>query len=465
MKLLMVANRLPITIDKLLEIKGSIGGLSTGMASYCQQSGHEIQWIGWPGIIPKKKDKQPIEDELAKHSCVPVFLSKTDLETFYHGFCNKTIWPLFHYFTSFATYDTSLWDSYCNVNRVYAEAVIKLYKPGQIIWVHDYHLMLVPKLVRAVLPEASIGFFLHTPFPQHEVFRILPSAWRRELLQSLMGCDLVGFHTEDYTDYFLVCLEKLLGHKHTDGVVQIGNRLCRVKTFPMGIDYNKFHTAGADVNVISQSKTVRDQAKGKVIISVDRLDYSKGIINRLKGYELFLQNNPTWHKNVTLIMQVVPSREGVDHYWSMKRQIDEAIGQINGSFGGVDWTPIMYQYKGVPMDELIPLYAASDVALITPLRDGMNLVAKEYVATRQGTGVLILSEMAGAANEMQEAIIVNPNNVGEIAAALLQAVTMPEEDQKFRNTKLQQKLKDGNVVQWATNFLSQFINNNAANAA
>jgi trehalose 6-phosphate synthase/phosphatase len=348
------------------------------------------------------------------------------------------------------------------VNQIFCEAVIDVMQPDDVVWIHDYHLMLLPKLLRDKKPHIPIGFFLHIPFPSFELFRLLPMTWRSEILQGLLGADLIGFHTYDYTQYFLRCVLRILGYEHNMGNILLPDRLVKVDTFPMGIDFQKFQ-AEAATSGSQKDESWKALENFKIVLSIDRLDYTKGILKRLQGYELFLEKNPQWQKKVVLVLVVVPSRVAVEHYQQIKKQIDELVGKINGRFGTIGWTPILYQYKFMPFDALVSLYAASDVALITPLRDGMNLIAKEYIASRtKKTGVLILSEMAGAAKELAEAIVINPNSIEEVAAALAASLEMPEEEQIERNRIMQDRLKSYDVVRWADDFLSQLLSIKAA---
>jgi trehalose 6-phosphate synthase/phosphatase len=464
MRLVIVSNRLPYSVQiqaDSLNLHRSPGGLVSGLTSYLSsmkkasgQNGESL-WIGWPGqSVPDEWQKQLIDRSTDEFQSYPVFVAEDSMDKFYHGFCNSTIWPLFHYFPTFASYNPDHWEQYQEVNRIFCDAVVQTTQPGDLIWIHDYHLMLLPKMIRERLPEASIGFFLHIPFPSFELFRLLPRAWRTEILEGMLGADLVGFHTHHYTQYFLRCCLRILGLEHTFGRITIGNRMAAADTFPMGIEFQQFHTAANSVEVIKESTALRETfGNRKVIISVDRLDYSKGIINRLEGYEIFLERNPEWHDRVVLVVVVVPSRIGVDHYQYLKQQIDEMVGKVNGKFGTISWTPIVYQYRSLEFEPLVALYRTSDVALITPLRDGMNLISKEYVATRvDQTGVLILSEMAGASSELGEALIINPNNREEISIAIKEALEMPESEQVRKNWMMQRRLEHYDVVHWAGNF-------------
>ena len=471
-RIIVVSNRLPFTVAESggeLEFTQSVGGVATGLRSCLtklQHSENDYLWVGWPGSTIGGRLQQVLKERaLAEHRAYPVFLTEEEIENFYQGFCNKTIWPLFHYFPSFASYTEEYYQHYVRVNQTFADALLEILRPDDVIWVHDYHLMLLPRLLRERLPTAGIGFFLHIPFPDYEIFRLLPGRWRKEILQGLLGSDLIGFHTYDYMQYFVRCVLRILGHESHAGQIFLDDRLVRVDTFPMGIDFKSFQEAAASPEVLKERDELRKWlGDSKVVLSVDRLDYSKGIIKRLEGIERVLEANPERHRQVTTILVVVPSRIGLEHYELMKKQIEELVGKINGKFGRIGWTPIIYQYRALSFVPLVAMYALSDVALVTPLRDGMNLIAKEYVASRTDkTGVLILSEMAGAAKELGEAIIINPNNPEEIADALREALDMPLEEQFRRNQVMQYRLSRYDVVRWANDFLDALITIRQAN--
>lgn len=485
MRLLIVSNRLPVTVVRDggdLRFQESVGGLASGLRAYldnrkfssssesqcakspyvqsqCARIQSDYVWVGWPGVTIEEDKRDLLKSKLSPFHAHPVFLSEKSMDKFYHGFSNKTIWPLFHYFTSHVQYDEDFWAHYKQVNVTFCDAVMQIARPDDLIWIHDYHLMLLPGLIRDKIPDASLGFFLHIPFPSFEVFRLFPGQWRREILEGLLGADLIGFHTYDYTHYFLRCVQRILGYENNMGNIIADNHLVRAGIFPMGIDFNKFKDAASSPGVIEEKENLKALFEGrKVVLSLDRLDYTKGIINRLKGFELFLKRNPEWHGRVVLVLVVVPSRTEVDHYQQMKRQIDEIVGKINGRCGRMNWTPIRYHYKFLPFNLLVALYSTSDVALVTPLRDGMNLIAKEYIATKaDGKGVLILSEMAGAAKEAGETIVINPNDIGEIADALKAALEMHEEEQTRCNKAIQARLKRHDVVRWADDFIQALI--------
>ena len=459
-RLLLISNRLPVTVEKRkgeITYRQSIGGLATGLSSFYQT--YNSIWVGWCGLPSnnvKVDERKSIETYLKRHyKNYSLFLSKNDQRLFYSGFCNKTIWPLFHYFTEFSEFSSELWQSYVRVNRLFYNRIMDIVKPEDIIWVHDYQLMLLPEMIRDKLPSTQIGFFLHIPFPSYEIFRLLP--WRREILSGILGADLIGFHTYDYVRHFTSSVRRLLGFEHTFGQISLQHRIAKVDAFPMGIDCERFSSAKGDAKWVNDLR--RNCQKGKmckILLSVDRLDYTKGIIQRLKTFQYFLEKYPEYQKNVTLILIAVPSRIGVRTYQIQKQQIDGLVGNINGQFGTIEWMPVWYLYRAIPFNHLVALYRMGDVAMVTPLRDGMNLVAKEYLASRNDDlGVLVLSEMAGSAAELSEALIVNPNNRDEVADALVKAFTMTDQEQRERNRVMKERLNRYNVITWAEDFMDR----------
>ena len=458
-RLLIVSNRLPVTIQKKkgkTYFNQSVGGLATGLGSFYKS--FDGKWIGWCGITAEKIDleeKKIIETKLEKEfSSYPVILSKKNVELYYGEFCNKTLWPLLHGFTQYVTYDRNSWKAYEKVNEIFANSVLEIAEPEDMVWVHDYHLMLLPSLLRKKHPNMAIGFFLHTPFPSSDIFRLLP--WREEILRGLLEADLLGFHTYSYVQNFLMTVRRLLSLNHTLGKIIVGDHLAKVDSFPIGIDYPRFADAETIPKVQASIKNLnRKLGKTRKILSIDRLDYTKGVLHRLKGFDLFLNSYPEFKEKVTLVLVAVPSRTKVKRYQSLKKNVDELIGKINGDHGTLGWTPIQYIYRSLPFRSLLALYRISDVAMITPLRDGMNLIAKEYVATKtDGKGVLVLSEMAGAVEELREAIIVNPNSIEEIAEALKKALFMSEDEQIRRNRIMQERLRNYDIKFWANDFMN-----------
>jgi trehalose 6-phosphate synthase/phosphatase len=454
-----ISNRLPISVRRKKEqfsIQQSPGGLATGLRVITQKE--DLYLIGWPGLWPyNENEKEDIKSMLKEHHCHPVFLSPPDLEKYYYGFTNKALWPLFHYFSTYCSFEESEWEAYRRVNQKFFKEVSELAGPEDIFWIHDYHLMLLPSLLRGKFPRSSIGFFLHIPFPSSEVFRILP--WRKEILEGLLGADLIGFHTYEYARHFLSSVLRLLDLEHDLGSISVDNRIVKVENFPMGIDFESFEKILEQTSIQRDIKKLQKETKAeerKIILSVDRLDYSKGIPQRLKGIELFLETNPQWHKKIIFIMLCVPSRTKVKHYSLLKEEVDGLVGKINGRFGSPSWIPIHYMYRSLPFNKLLPLYYMADVAMVTPLRDGMNLVAKEFVASKkEKKGVLILSETAGAASELGEALLVNVNNKEDIAEALSQALNMSEEEQKSRMELMRERLFNYDIFKWTKSFIKR----------
>jgi trehalose 6-phosphate synthase/phosphatase len=468
-RLIIVSNRLPFTVrleKDEIKFDESVGGLVTGLSTFLDSYKYHFPrrekhvWLGWPGSTIPEEFKKPVRlRALAECGAYPVFLSETDMEQFYWGFCNKTLWPLFHYFPSYVIYEEKFWQTYQHVNEQFSDALLDFLQPQDLVWIQDYHLMLLPRLLRKKAPQAVLGFFLHIPFPSCEIFRLLPPSWRRELLEGILGADLVGFHTYEYMHHFLQSVLRILGHEHHMGHFTLSDHVTKVETYPMGIDFQKFFATSTAPETQQERACLQQTLSGfRTILSVDRLDYSKGILHRLEGFELLLEKYPEYRGKLVLIMVVVPSRIGVLHYEVMKRQIEELVGRINGRFGSIGWTPILYQYRHFSLYPLSALYGMSEIALVTPLRDGMNLIAKEYIASRTDkTGVLILSEMAGAAKELGEAVIVNPNDRRELAEALNEALRMSREEQVRRNTIMQERLRRYDVIHWASDFVYQLI--------
>lgn len=461
MKLIIIANRLPLKVNRNdnneLEFVRSEGGLTTGLDSL--ETDIEKHWVGWPGTIAESQDEELIiRDHLEALKFHPVFLNQEQIQSHYEGFSNSTLWPLCHYFYSFIDYNTTYWDGYKEVNQIFCDVALDFIQPGDIVWVQDYQLMLLPQMLRESGIDMNIGYFHHIPFPTYELIRVLPQ--RAELVSGLLGADLIGFHTHDYMRHFVSACERILDLRFDLDQVSLENRIAYADVFPMGINYSLYHEAPLLPEIQDKAKELRHIfSDKKLILSVDRLDYSKGILSRIKGFERFLEKHPEFHEKTSLVMIVVPSRDTVDSYYDLKTKIDEAIGAINGRYSSINWTPLYYFYHGFDFNELIAMYHIADVALITPLRDGMNLVAKEYVAAkRDKPGVLILSEMAGAAIELNDALIINPNDTDMIADSIREALEMPEENQLLRLQNMQRKTARYTVNYWANNFINQLLN-------
>lgn len=463
-RLFIVSNRLPVTVSSdtggEVQIITSSGGLITAIDSYLQSSPIDFSqtyWVGVPGCSPKAWEEASRQLKPPDYTYLPVLLYKEQYEMYYNGFSNSVVWPLFHYFPSFAEYKPEYWEHYLLANEHFLEVVLRNACAGDTIWIHDYHLMPLARMIRQRIPDVTIGFFLHIPFPSYEIFRLLPHKWQQGILEGLLGADLIGFHTMDYASLFLQSIQLVLGMDNDRHVLRCDNRLVKVDVFPISIDYQKFHDAYSKKEVVSLRKVMEQKMYGqKIIFSVDRLDYTKGVSHRLKAYEKFLESHPQHHQKVVFVMVIVPSRDTINKYAERKRMIDEIVSGINGRIGTVHWQPIIYRYSSLSFDEMIALYSACHLALITPLRDGMNLVAKEFVATRQDKkGVLVLSEMAGAARELTDALCINPNDIVHLADAIKEGLEMPEEEQAQRMDAMQRRVSHYNVQTWAQEFVSE----------
>ncbi|WP_165585772.1 bifunctional alpha,alpha-trehalose-phosphate synthase (UDP-forming)/trehalose-phosphatase [Pedobacter nototheniae] len=454
MKTVIISNRLPVKIieenDEYTFIP-SEGGLATGLGDV-YKTGNSI-WIGWPGIDVPEERQEEVKQKLAKLNLYPVFLTQEEINLFYEGFSNEVLWPVFHYLVTYAHYEQSYWDCYKSVNEKFANAALKVLDQEDKIWIQDYQLLLLPGILRNQLPEATIGFFQHIPFPSYEIFRLIP--WREELLNGLIGADLIGFHTYDDVRHFISTATRLLPVNSSSNVLNSNERQIVVEAFPMGIDFNKFSSLASQQDVKDKVKSFREGKENvKIILSIDRLDYSKGILERLKALEILLQMHPEYVGKIELNMIVVPSRDTVPQYKDLKEQIDQFVGNLNARYRSLNWIPVNYFYRSFPIETLSAFYSAADICLVTPMRDGMNLVSKEYVASRNNEdGILILSEMAGASKELTDALIVNPNNLGDIMEAIVAALKMPLDEQKQRMKLMRNIVEKFNVKHWVNNFI------------
>lgn len=464
-RLVVVSNRLPFQLQekkKSIFMKESDGGLVSALKSFFESEKNKdafssILWIGsadFPEARWEKYKDNP--GSRGSFDVDPIFIETRTYNRYYNGFCNATIWPLFHYFPSIVEFDEDTFQSYQEVNHVFAEKIVSVLQPDDILWIHDYQLTIVPALVREQVPNATIGFFLHIPFPSFEVFRLLHKPWKEKIVGGMLGADLIGFHTHEYVQHFLKTVQMVQGYDSQYRNIIMKERIVKAEMFPLGIDYEKFHNAGSNPKVIAQLQQIHNNfEKKKIIFSVDRLDYTKGVTHRLSGFERFLDKHAEWRGKVVFILVIVPSRQIISKYNERKKLIEERVGRINGKYSSLEWQPIIYRYSNLSFEDLCALYQVADVGLITPIRDGMNLVAKEYIASQNDTGVLILSEFAGAANEMGEAILVNPMDKEEVADSIYTALTMPPDEQKQKVELLQKRLREYSVTHWVNDFLNQ----------
>lgn len=455
---IIISNRLPVRIERKegqLHVIPSEGGLATGLGSIYKE-GRNI-WIGWPGFIPaNEEEKIEVTEKLREHNLIPVFLTECEIEGYYEGFSNEVLWPIFHYHPSYAVYDQSYWNMYESVNKKFADSIMQQeVMDTDEIWIHDYQLMLLPELVRAFNSKIAIGYFQHIPFPPDELFRGIP--WRDELLKGLLGADLIAFHTYNDTQHFLNACTHILGIPIQNNCLRSGGRSVYVEVFPMGIDYDKFNELAQSPEIQTRAQDIRSFYQNrKFILSIDRLDYSKGIIERLKAFECLLKTYPETRNEVVLYMLVVPSRDTVPKYKELHDEINRMVGHINAVYGNNEWTPISYFYNSYDIAELSALYVASDICLVTSLRDGMNLVCKEFIASKESNnGVLILSEMAGASKELIGPLLVNPNSIQQICTALHMAIQMPEQEQRKRLDDSLEIVKKFNIRHWVRLFFKR----------
>ncbi|MDB5175838.1 MAG: hypothetical protein JWM81_696 [Candidatus Saccharibacteria bacterium] len=457
-QVIIVSNRLPVTVKKVngkLKYETSMGGVATGLSSYI--TNRKNKWIGWPGIPSEElsdAEKHAVTVELAKHNCVPVFLSRRQIDDFYNGYSNSLLWPLFHNLQmadKLADHER-WWKAYRAVNRAFADSVFGIIQPNSTIWVHDYQLMLLPEMLKVERPNNHIGFFLHIPFPEHRLLKKLPEAVR--LIKGVLGADLVGLHTKQYVSQFIDNVQSHgLGIANGDQLF-LADRTVRVTDFPMGIDYEKFTGAHKLPAVKKAAKQFRRKYRGRRIIAgVDRLDITKGFVERLTAYNDFLAQNPKLHGKVVFVLVGAPSRGEIDAYKKLSAKVEKQVAAINARFGTPKWQPVDYNNQGLPFEEVTALFQVADVAFIAPLRDGMNLVAKEFIASKRKGGVLVLSDTAGAAQELQDAVLVNHKIPATLVAGLEQALHMSKREIRGRLKRMQSQLATNNVHTWAGNFM------------
>jgi len=455
-RLLIVSNRLPVTIaaqEGGLRVEPSSGGLATGLGAV--HATQESLWIGWPGPTSALDEaaRAELARKLAELRLEPVHLTDEEVHEYYEVFSNGLLWPLFHYLLDQVPMRAGGWDAYQRVNRKFADRVAEIWRPGDRVWVHDYQLLLVPQMLRESLPEARIGFFLHIPFPAPAVFRALPH--REELLRGLLGADLVGFHTPSYLRHFAGALLRILGLEARIDRIVDGDREVRIGAFPMGVDASAWVALAEREDVLARAREVRGTEGIQLLVGIDRLDYTKGIQRRLLAYEELLTAHPELHGRVRLVQVAVPSRGGVKAYRELRNQVDALVGRIQGRFATPTWSPVSYMHRSLAREEVVALYRAADVLLVTPIRDGMNLVAKEFVASRvDGDGVLVLSEFAGAASEMAGALLVNPYDVQATAETIRSALSLSTEARRERMLMLRRRVVSADVNWWSARFLS-----------
>jgi trehalose 6-phosphate synthase/phosphatase len=458
-RILIVSNRLPVTVsvqEGRPVVEPSVGGLATGLRTPHERSGG--LWIGWPGAYEAldADGERTLGDQLRALRTVPVEMSAAEVTTFYEKISNGVLWPLFHDRLDQLPLWVEGWDVYDQMNARFADAVAAHYRPGDTVWVHDYQLLRLPALLRDRLPGARIGFFLHIPFPNPEIFFSLPC--RKWLVEGMLGADVIGFHTRRYRGHFTAALRRLFGIEMSQEAVSYDGRRVRLGIFPMGVDAASFAERASTPEVGAEAAQLRGASEERFIVGIDRLDYSKGLPRRLLAMERLLTRYPEWRERVRLVQVAVPSRSGVTAYKRIRDAVEGLVGRINGTFGTPAWTPIHYMYRSIPDAQLLALYRAADVMLVTPLRDGMNLVAKEFVATRTDEdGVLVLSEFAGAADELTDALIVNPYDADGTADAIHAALTMPVEARRARMRALRAHVLAHDVGRWASNFLDMLV--------
>ncbi|MEK7594169.1 MAG: bifunctional alpha,alpha-trehalose-phosphate synthase (UDP-forming)/trehalose-phosphatase [Patescibacteria group bacterium] len=459
-QVIIVSNRLPISVRKQdgeLVFYPSIGGLATGLSSYVNN--RHNRWIGWPGIASdglSDKEKQTIVDELAQHNYTPVFLSQKQVDDFYNGYSNTVLWPLFHNLKRSKMAEDKRkrwWQAYRRVNELFAQTALNLAETGGHVWVHDYQLMLVPELFRAERADVITGFFLHIPFPETKTFARLPE--QKKLLSGMLGADVIGFHTPSYVANFIdTCVADSMPLTASNEVV-VGNRMVRVADFPMGIDYERYAAATKSKAVKKAVRKYRSRYKRRtVIVAVDRMDPSKGLVERLKAYDTLLERRPRLRGKVVFAMLAAPSRTDVSAYKQLAKKLDSTVAAINDKYGTSKWQPVDYMNVAQPFEEVTALFRIADIAFIAPLRDGMNLAAKEFVASKHRSGILILSETAGAAEELSDALLVNPRDPESLVSALEQALKMRKRELRGRLKRMQSQLATNTVQEWAKEFVT-----------
>ncbi|KAI0460743.1 Trehalose-6-P synthase/phosphatase complex synthase subunit [Komagataella kurtzmanii] len=459
---LVISNRVPVTIKKGSDGNYQYNMSSGGLVTALQGLKQKFQWFGWPGLEVPAIDQEKVNSDLKeKFNCFPIYLSDEIAELHYNGFSNSILWPLFHYHPGEMNFDEAAWAAYIEANRQFCKVIVGKIADNDLVWIHDYHLMLLPQMLRRQIDEQGLknvrlGFFLHTPFPSSEIYRILPV--RKEILEGVLSCDLIGFHTYDYARHFTSSVERILGCRTTPTGLTYGSHNVSVGAYPIGIDVDKF-TTGIKQHLVQERIHSLQKRFGqgvKLIVGVDRLDYIKGVPQKLHAFEIFLQEHPEWIGKVVLVQVAVPSRGDVEEYQTLRATVNELVGRINGQFGTIEFVPIHFMHKSVPFEELISLYAVSDICLVSSTRDGMNLVSYEYIACQQQKkGSLILSEFAGAAQSLNGAIVVNPWNTEELSEAIYEALSLPEEKRESSFESMFKYIGKYTAAYWGENFVKE----------
>jgi len=455
-QILIVSNRLPVTVKKVdgkLVYEASMGGVATGLSSFIKS--RKNKWIGWPGIASEElseAEKNSVTTELAKRNCVPVFLTRRQMDDFYNGYSNSLLWPLFHNLPMVEA-ESKWWKAYRTVNAAFKEVILAIAAKNSSVWVQDYQLMLLPDLLKTAQPRLHVGFFFHIPFPTFKMYSKLPEA--EQLIKGMLGADLIGFHTTGYVNNFLKTVQSFDLALAVNDQLVLPDRTVQVTDFPMGIDYEKFTATRKSRANKAAAKELKKKYKGKrVIAGVDRLDITKGFVERLEAYREFLRQYPQQHNKIVFVLVGAPSRGEIEAYKSLSRQVSELVVEINDEFGTKDWLPVDYNDKGLNFEEVTALFQIADIAFVAPLRDGMNLVAKEYIASKKKNGVLILSETAGAAQELQDALLVSHKRPDTLVAALDQALNMRKREVRGRFKRMQKHLASNTVHTWANDFVT-----------
>jgi trehalose 6-phosphate synthase/phosphatase len=472
-RLTVLSNRLPFVLtraeDRSWTVEPGSGGLVSALRPVLQNRGG--QWIGWSGVVTDEgADPTVFGDSLATYgySLVPVPLTSSERDLFYYGFSNEIIWPLFHDLPSLCRFEPSYWVAYQAVNRRFAEVAAPLLGGDDFVWVHDYHLMTCGQELRELGVRSPVGFFLHIPFPALDLFLTMP--WRYQVLRALLQYDLIGLQTVRDRRNFLQCVRLMLKDAEIAGrgdvrTVTLDGREIRVGSFPISIDVRDIERRASEPSVREAARGLKSAQPGrKIVLGCDRLDYTKGIPQKLDAFRSFLRRFPEWHRRVTLFQVLVPSREDILRYQNQKIEIEQLVGEINGQFTRSGWVPIHYLYRSLEPERLLAYYQAADVALVTPLKDGMNLVAKEYCAARvDEAGVLVLSEFAGAAPQLQRgAFLVNPFDTEGVADALARALSLSAGEQRTRMHRLRRTVREYDIYHWLDEFLDAAVSKELA---